>query len=267
MITNLIAEAALFSAVFLFIYMNLWFILALILKDNSIIDYVWGTGFILVAAVSLLVGNAEYGLDIRKIIITSIVTLWGFRLAFHIYLRNRGKGEDWRYKKWRDEWGKWFLPRTYLQIFMLQGILLFIISTPIIIVNSTPESELFILGLVGTLIWLVGFYFETVGDWQLSRFKKNPANSDKIMTTGLWKYTRHPNYFGEVTMWWGIYYLAITVKVPLGLFSIVSPLLISFLILKVSGVTMLESKFEGNPEFEAYKLRTNAFIPWFPKKV
>ncbi|MFW9917837.1 MAG: DUF1295 domain-containing protein [Candidatus Thorarchaeota archaeon] len=266
MALDVVLEAALLSAVFLFLYLNLWFILALIFKDNSIMDYAWGTGFILVAIVSLLAGEVADDLNLRSLIVTALVTLWGLRLALYIFLRHRGKGEDWRYKKWREDWGKWFVPRSYLQVFMLQGILLMIIAAPIIVVNSVSDSDLTAVDLLGVLVWLIGFFFEAAGDWQLSQFKKDPNNKGKIMTTGLWKYTRHPNYFGEVTMWWGIFLMALLVEFPLGLASIIGPAVITFLILRVSGITMLEAKYKGNPDFEAYAQRTSAFFPWFPKK-
>jgi steroid 5-alpha reductase family enzyme len=147
---------------------------------------------------------------------------------------------------------------------MLQGVFLFIIAQPIIFINFSLREDLTVIDFLGICVWCIGFIFEAVGDYQLRAFKKRPENKGKIMTTGLWKYTRHPNYFGEVIVWWGIFLLALSVKN--GWMAVVSPLLISFLILRVSGVTMLEKKYAGNPDFEAYAKRTNAFFPWFAKK-
>ncbi|MGB6867261.1 MAG: DUF1295 domain-containing protein, partial [Candidatus Aminicenantaceae bacterium] len=178
---------------------------------------------------------------------------------------NRGKGEDFRYAKWRHDWGRWFMLRSYFQIFMLQGAFLFIIALPIMLVNFSGREDLTAIDFLGIGVWCIGFFFEAVSDYQLRQFKKRPENKGKIITTGLWKYTRHPNYFGEVVLWWGIFLLALSVKN--GWIVILSPLLLSFLILRVSGVTMLEKKYAGNAEFEAYAKRTNAFFPWFPKKV
>lgn len=244
----------------LFMYMSLFFVYALIRKRNDIADFAWGFGFILVALVSLFLFAATP----RKELVVVLVALWGLRLAMHIYFRNRGKKEDWRYKKWREDWGKWFIPRTYLQVFLLQGVLLLLIALPIIFVNTFDTGTVFgLLDFVAVLIWLFGFYFETVGDYQLYRFIKNPDNKGKIMKEGLWKYTRHPNYFGEITMWWGIWLIALSV--PYGWISVIGPLTITVLITKVSGIPMLEKKYEGDPEYEEYKKKTSRLIPWLKK--
>jgi len=148
---------------------------------------------------------------------------------------------------------------------MLQGFLLLVISYSIILVNYSMETGIKALDIIGLVLWLVGFFFEAVGDYQLIRFKRDEKNKGKIMTQGLWKYTRHPNYFGECVMWWGIFLIALSVKY--GWTAIISPLLITLLLLRVSGVVMLEKKYIGNKEFEDYAKKTSAFFPWFPKKI
>jgi steroid 5-alpha reductase family enzyme len=192
-----------------------------------------------------------------------LVTVWGVRLALHIGLRNLGKGEDARYRKWREEWGKHFVLRSFLQIYILQGILLLVISIPVIRVVTAPDSPLTLMDFLGTTVWLIGFLFEAISDWQLLQYKKDPANKGKVITTGLWRYSRHPNYFGEVTLWWGIYLIALTL--PNGWMTIIGPITITVLILGVSGIPMLEKKYEGNAEFNEYKRRTSAFFPLPPK--
>ncbi|MCJ7679308.1 MAG: DUF1295 domain-containing protein, partial [Candidatus Aminicenantes bacterium] len=171
---------------------------------------------------------------------------------------------DFRYAKWRKEWGRWFVLRSYFQVFILQGVLMGIIALPILLVNASMKPGLTWLDGLGVAVWVIGFCFETMGDLQLARFKKNPSNKGKIMTSGLWRYTRHPNYFGESAMWWGIF--LITLSVPGGWVGVVSPVLITFILLFVSGVRMLEKKYGDNPEFQAYAERTSVFIPFPPKK-
>lgn len=247
------------------IYMTVWFVLALVRKDNSIADIAWGLGFVLVAAVTFLRRGSSLFLPL---LVTSLVAVWGARLAVHIFLRNRKRGEDPRYAEWRRKWGPSFLWRSYLQVFLLQGLFLLVISSPIILVNSNPYNPTVIVDggswFVGFIVWCLGFLFEAVGDAQLARFKRDPGNRGKIMDKGLWRYSRHPNYFGEALMWWGIFLVAL--EVPLGWTTVVSPVLITFLLVRVSGIPMLEKKYAGNAEFQAYARRTNAFVPWFPKK-
>jgi steroid 5-alpha reductase family enzyme len=249
------------AGVTVFLYMIAVFGLALWRKDNSVIDVAWGLGFILVALVSFF---HDRGIEARHILVTLLVLVWGVRLALHIYSRNRGRGEDYRYARWRKDWGRWFLPRSFLQIFMLQGAFLLVISYPVLLVNSSTAGALFPLDVVGTGVWLIGFFFEAWGDYQLRKFKQKAENKGKIMTAGLWKYTRHPNYFGEAAMWWGLFVIALAV--PGGWTAVISPVLITFLLLKVSGVAMLEKKYANNSEFSAYARRTSAFFPWIPKQ-
>lgn len=244
----------------LFVYMSLWFVVSLIKKRNDVADVAWGLGFVLMTWSSfLLYGNS----GARGFLVGILVSVWGLRLAWHIYRRNKGKVEDYRYLAWRNEWGRWFYLRSYVQVYILQGVLLFLIALPVFIINKSTGTALGVLDLLGVAIWLFGFYFEAVGDAQLARFIKNPENRGKIMQSGLWAYTRHPNYFGEVTQWWGLWLIALTV--PNGWFGIIGPITITFLILKVSGIPMLEKKMEDNTEFAKYKKRVSIFFPLFRK--
>jgi steroid 5-alpha reductase family enzyme len=248
--------------IILFLYMNFWFVVSLLTKRNDVADVAWGFGFVLLAWASFFIGETN---GIIGIIVTLLVTVWGLRLSWHVHSRNKGKAEDYRYLAWRKEWGKWFYPRSYAQVYMLQGALLFLIALPVLVINKNFGGDLNILVMLGIAVWIVGFFFEVVGDWQLARFIKNEANKGKLMTRGLWRYTRHPNYFGEVTLWWGIWLVALSV--PYGWLTIIGPLTITVLILKVSGIPMLEKKMAEHPDFAEYKKKTSVFIPWFRKNV
>ncbi|HSV94859.1 MAG TPA: DUF1295 domain-containing protein [Spirochaetia bacterium] len=247
-------------ALIILAYMTCWFILAAITKRNDVADIAWGLGFIVVVAYLYLTTSNH---SIQFIIITLFTTLWGIRLTTHIYGRFIKKSEDIRYVEMKKDWGVLYYPRTFLQVFVLQGFFMLLISTSAIVASQAPISPLHWLNIVGLLVWIVGFVFETFGDLQLSQFISKQENKGKLMTSGLWRYTRHPNYFGEVSQWWGIFLLVITL--PQWYLAIISPLTISFLILKVSGIPMLEKKYEGRKDFEIYRQKTNAFFPWPPK--
>lgn len=250
------------TVIILLVFMTLLFAVALRVKDNSIVDVAYGLAFVLVSWGAYLYQGGTYP---RQLLLLALITLWGLRLAGHIFLRKRGEsGEDFRYRQWREDWGETFVWRSFLQIFMLQGAVIWLVSLPILLVISEPGEVLGILDLLGAVIWLLGFTFEAIGDWQLLRFKQDSENRGKVIQSGLWRYTRHPNYFGEAILWWGIFLIA--VGSSLGWIAIISPLLINFLLLKVSGIPLLEAKYQDNPDFADYKQRTNAFFPWFPKK-
>lgn len=248
-------------ALILYVYMSIWFVVSLIKKRNDVADVAWGLGFVLMTWSSYFLSGDS---GVRGLLVGLLVTIWGFRLAWHIYTRNRGKAEDYRYLAWRKAWGKWFFPRSYVQVYLLQGMLLFIIALPVLLINKSSGTSLSLLDFLGVVVWLLGFYFEVVGDAQLARFIANSANKGKLMQSGLWSYTRHPNYFGEVTQWWGLWLIALSV--PNGWLGIVGPITITFLILKVSGIPMLEKKMAENQEFSEYKRRVSIFIPMLPKK-
>jgi steroid 5-alpha reductase family enzyme len=250
----------LYLALILFGYMNFWFIVSLIKKRNDVADVAWGLGFVLLAWSSFYLWMEKSGL---ALLVNFLVSIWGIRLALHISQRHVGKPEDYRYLKWRQEWGKWFYLRSYFQVYILQGIFLFLIALPVLVINNSPNL-INIFTISGIAVWLIGFYFEVVGDYQLSQFIKDPNNKGKLMMSGLWAYSRHPNYFGEVAQWWGIFLIALPLNY--GWVSIIGPITITFLILKVSGVPMLEKKMEQNPAFAEYKNRTSMFFPLPTKK-
>jgi steroid 5-alpha reductase family enzyme len=244
----------------IFIYANAWFLLSVLLKRNDIADIAWGLGYVLLCIFLFFTQqNSPVAL-----LLYGLVTLWGLRLAMHIGLRTLGKAEDFRYRQWREDWGQWVHLRAYFQVYLLQGAILLIIISPLFWASQDGDAELSWLSLPGTLIWAVGFFFQAVGDWQLKQFQKRKKKGE-IMQTGLWKYSRHPNYFGEICMWWGIFLLALPVEY--GIWGIISPLMITFLLLYVSGIPMLEYKYKGNPAFEEYKKRTSALLPLPPRNL
>lgn len=247
--------------IILFLYMNSWFLASLFKKRNDIVDIAWGTGFVLVSWVSLAIGRS---FGSANILLALLVSVWGIRLAWHISARNKGKSEDYRYLAWREEWGKLFYIRSYLQIYILQGILLFLISLPILLMNRNMVPLGSTIVYLGTIVWLIGFLFEVVGDFQLKKFIENSNNKGELLQSGLWKYTRHPNYFGEVLLWWGIWLMTFRLT---GLWlTIIGPITITLLILRVSGISMLEKKMSKHRDFSDYKRRTSAFFPLPPKK-
>jgi len=243
-------------------YMSVWFGISLVRKRNDVADEAWGLGFVVLAWWSLVIGA---GLSGRGLLVGILVSIWGLRLAWHIHRRHQGKPEDSRYQQWRKDWGKWFYLRSYAQVFLFQGLLIFLVALPVMMINVAQGPQLGWFDVIGIIVWLVGFTFEAVGDAQLARFKTDPTNKGKLIQSGLWGYTRHPNYFGEVTMWWGIWLMALSA--PNGMLSIIGPLTITWLILKVSGVSLLEKKMMNNPDFAEYERRTSMFIPWLRKDI
>lgn len=254
------------TAVLVFSYMTTWFVISVAGKRNDVADIAWGLGFVIVAIAAYIQNDQPGNIARLSMILT---TIWGIRLATHIALRNRGKKEDFRYAKWRKDWGKYFYLRSYLQVFLFQGLLLLLVVMPVTLsTGASTRTDISSWAAAGVLTWLFGFYFEAVGDFQLSQFIRNPANKGKLMTSGLWQYTRHPNYFGEVTQWWGLWIIlcASTLSTNYKLLGLVGPLTITVLILFVSGVPILEKKYKDDKAFQAYAKRTNKFFPWNPKK-
>lgn len=247
------------------VYFMVFFILGTLQKNNAIVDLAWGAGFVYAAVLAVVLQVLKgHSVDLVSWILVALVTLWGTRLSYHLFLRNHGKPEDFRYANWRREWGKWVVPRAFVQVYLLQAIMMMVISYGVLYGISQLDKKLNLLTVLGLLVWMIGFYFESTGDRQLAVFKSNPANKGRIIKSGLWRYSRHPNYFGEATLWWGI---LITVLSCTGNpITIISPVTITFLLLFVSGVPLLEKKYQGNAEFEDYAKITPKFFPWFPKK-
>jgi len=230
------------------------------LRNASIVDIFWGAGFVLAAG--LYFWLTPHGYLPRKLLITALVSLWGLRLSLHILRRNWGQPEDFRYRKWREETGPAWWWQSYFRVFLLQGGLLWVISAPLLAAQAAAPARLTGLDLLGAGLWLVGFLFESIGDAQLARFKANPANRGKVMDRGLWRYTRHPNYFGDAAQWWGLFLMAAAAG---GWWTVFSPLLMTVLLLRVSGVALLERSLSARPGYAEYAARTSAFFPWFPK--
>ena len=242
--------------------MIIGWLLSLVLKNVTVVDSLWGLGFVMIAWTTFLLTD---GFLTRKLLIAFLVTLWGVRLSIYLTLRNWGKGEDPRYGLWREKSGKHFLIVSLFKVFLLQALFLWAISISIQygMVSTTPEMITW-LDMLGLILWGVGFIFEAVGDWQLAAFKSNPANKGKVMDQGLWAYTRHPNYFGECFMWWGIFLIAFST--PNSWWTILSPLTITAVLLKMTGIPLTEKTIVTHrPGYKEYIQRTNAFFPWFPK--
>lgn len=256
-------ELLIYSLMALFVYMSGLFVVSLLLKNNGVADIGYGLAFIVVILA------AFFQIPILQpfmIVMVGLPFIWAVRLATRIYLKNKGRPEDFRYKAWRDSWGKSFTIRSFFQVYMLQGLVVFIVSLPVTLAliyqTAFINTGLFYFSLS---LWALGFFFEAVGDYQLDKFINNPQNKGLIMTQGLWKYTRHPNYFGESTMWFALAIMSISISSAPSLVFL-SPLLITFLLIKVSGVPLLEKKWEGHPDWEIYKKNTSVFLPLPSKK-
>lgn len=249
--TLLTNAAVLLAAVLLLWIVSLW------KRDASIADAFWGMGFVIVAWNSWLGGAAD---SARVLLLTCLTTIWGLRLSVFLVVRNLSHGEDRRYGVMRAHHGRSFWWVSLFTVFLLQGAILWFISWPLQV--TAAQESLAALGWLdglGVLVFSIGVFFETVGDWQLARFKANPRNAGRVMDRGLWGYTRHPNYFGDFCVWWGLYLVAAAGGAG---WTVGSPLLMSFLLLKVSGVKLLETDItDRRPDYADYQGRTNAFFP------
>jgi steroid 5-alpha reductase family enzyme len=239
----------------------LWLV-SLVREDASIADRFWGLGFVVLAGWYASRGDGWTG---RSILLLGLTAVWGLRLSLHIHVRNRGKPEDPRYARWREETGDSWWWRSLFKVFLLQAVILWIVAAPLLAGLDGPTPDHFtLLDGIGSVLWLIGFVFEAVGDAQLAAFKRDPANRDRVLSTGLWCYTRHPNYFGDAVVWWGLFTIA--ASTPAGLWTAFGPALMTFLLARISGVPMLESRLrETRPGYAEYVERTSAFVPWPPK--
>ena len=235
-------------------------LISVVIKDASIVDITWGLGFATVATVLWIADDSRSSLDTLLWIMT---LMWGLRLCLYLARRNLGHGEDYRYVAMRKRWGPAFPVISFLTVYTLQGTLMWIVSLPVQL-SHRQEGSIGVLAIIGLVLWLVGFYFESVGDLQLRRFKADPSNEGKVLDSGLWRYTRHPNYFGDACVWWGIALVACSVSV--GRWGLIGAAVMNLLLLKVSGVALLERSLKRRkPDYQAYVERTSAFIPRPPK--
>lgn len=248
------------GAIVILVAMTLLWLLSLLIQDASIIDIFWGTGFVIVGWAYFLMSSSD---GIRSWLLIIPVSVWGLRLTLHLAKRNIGKGEDFRYQRWREEEGKrwWWL--SYIRVFLLQGLIMWIVSISLAATlfysNSLPDM----LNYVALLLWFIGFVFEAGSDWQLMTFRSNPDNAGKVLNTGFWRYSRHPNYFGDAVQWWAFYVIALGTG---AWWTIISPIIMTFLLTRVSGVPMLEHSLKKRkPAYQEYVEKTSAFFPMPPK--
>lgn len=241
--------------------LSVWAI-SITLHDASIVDIFWGIGFALIATFSWAVAE---GYEPRRSLIAVLTGIWGGRLALYLLWRNWGREEDYRYQAMRRRHGERFTFVSLYSVFALQGALMWLVSLPVQVASSSPTPTAWTwVDAAGVALWGMGLFCESVGDWQLARFKGDPANQGKVMDRGLWAYTRHPNYFGDACVWWGLFLIALAT--PTGKWVIFSPVLMTFFLLRVSGVPLLERRMvKTRPEYAEYARRTSAFVPWFPK--
>ncbi len=244
------------------VVMIVCWVASLIQRDASLVDRVWGVAFVVAAWSYAVVADVW---TTRTWLALVLVTVWGVRLSVYITWRNWGHGEDKRYVAMRERNPSSFVIRSLVTIFLLQGLLAWVISLPLLAATSLASpAELIWLDVVGIVLWLAGFVFEAGGDWQLSRFLADPANRGKVMDRGLWRYTRHPNYFGDTVVWWSYFVLALAVG---AWWTALGPVLMTFLIVKVSGVALTDKGMGSSSRegYDEYVRRTNAFFPWFPR--
>ncbi len=250
------------TVVAVILYFTLWFGLAQVKNRLDLVDIAWGGGFIV--AVMVLAYANQGDLSYAQVLTTTLVIVWGMRLSYHILSRNWNKPEDARYVAMRKKWRRMPVLQAFLRVYMLQAILLTVIALPLVAIASSkdPFNSDFLLGL-GFAVWLTGITIEAIADKQLADFLKK--KSGKVMNKGLWAYSRHPNYFGEVTLWWGIWLISLSIN-PVW-WSIVGPLTITYLILFVSGVPLLEERYKKNKTYQEYAKQTSKFVPLPPKNL
>jgi steroid 5-alpha reductase family enzyme len=243
------------------VMVSLWLV-SLLLRNSSIVDGYWGPGFLVITLVAGCVGS---GATCRTVLITTLVAIWSLRLGGYITWRNFGGGEDYRYAAMREHHGRAFAWVSLFTIFGLQGALMWLISMPLQMAVVSPSPPGWTLwDVVGLTLWCAGFLMETIGDWQLARFKADPQNHGQVLDKGLWAWTRHPNYFGEAVLWWGYFFIALST--PIGIWTVLSPILMTYLLLRFSGVALLEKALvDRRPGYREYVERTSAFLPWPPR--
>ncbi len=235
--------------------------IALARKRYDTIDTFWGLGFALVALVSLPLGDGPLSL---RLVVTALTVVWGVRLSLHLHLRNHNLPEDPRYVRMVERAGPNPAAKIFVRVYLLQAVVLYFVSLPVQFAQY--GTGLGVLGWLGVVVWLVGFAFETIGDDQLRRFKADPSNRGKVLDTGLWRYTRHPNYFGDACVWWGLYLLACSTW-P-GAATVLSPIAMTYTLARGTGKPLLEKGMaRTRPAYASYVERTSGFFPLPPKRV
>lgn len=256
-------EAMLVAAITISCVMVATWLVSLLLKNASIVDIVWGLGFVITSWVLAVTIDGD---STRQLLLAVMVGLWGLRLGGYLAKRNIGHGEDWRYKAMRKKKGARFGLISLVTVFGLQGVLMWIVSLPVMFGNSDATPGVGPLAVIGVMVWAVGLSFEAIGDWQLVQFKKDPNNAGKVMQTGLWSLTRHPNYFGDALLWWGIGIVG--AETGSGVIGFIGPVVMTVFLLRVSGVPMLERSLMKRREgYAEYAARTSSFIPRPPKRI
>ena len=254
-------EIMLTVAIVIAAVMIITWVVSLVLRDASVVDPVWPLAFIAVAITALIAGSGDEG---RRILIACVVAIWGARLSIHLLVRNAGKEEDFRYAAMRAKRGHRFWLTSLVTVFLLQGLLVWVVSLPVQL-SAIPDRPLGWLAIIGAIVWVLGVVFEAIGDAQLTRFKANPASRGQVLDTGLWRYTRHPNYFGDFLVWWGIFLIA--AESGAGAWGVAGPLLMTLLLVKVSGAGLLEKDIAvRRPGYADYVRRTSGFMPLPPKR-
>jgi len=243
------------SGAALFLVAAIFWVFSLIRDDVSIVDSLWSMMFLLAAAIYFAMSPQQ---EPRELLLMVLVTVWAVRLSAYITLRNHGEPEDYRYQEIRKNNDPGFRFKSLYIVFILQAILAWVISLPLFAAMGA-STPLGLFDYAGIAFWVIGMVFESIGDLQLSRFRSNPDNKGKVLDSGLWRFTRHPNYFGNFMLWWGFYLIALSAG---AWWTIISPMLMTFLLLRVSGVALLEKDIsERRPQYAAYVRRTNAFFP------
>ncbi|MCH2201487.1 MAG: DUF1295 domain-containing protein [Fuerstiella sp.] len=276
---NVIANSAVITGTL----MIMTWIISMYLKDASVVDLIWGSGFVLISWTAFLTAA-----DSDNWLLPVLTSIWGLRLSCYLAWRNHGQAEDYRYQAMRKRHGEAFPMVSLLTVFGLQGVIMWIVSLPLqagaITIDSvlsggtvlqessaplqwgsiTTDSGWHWLRVPGVTLWAIGLFFETVGDWQLARFKANPDSSGQVLETGLWRFTRHPNYFGDFLVWWGLYFVAVSASGAW--WTVIGPVVMSLFLMRISGVTLLEKTLKKTkPQYVDYISRTNAFFPGLPR--
>lgn len=256
-------DVMMWSAVGIAALMVTTWIVSVVMTNASIVDIVWGAGFVLTAWISRIVGDGD---ELRQWLLTILTTIWGSRLAVYLLWRNSGHGEDFRYRAMRKRWGPRFSWISLVTVFCLQGVLMWIVSLPVQLGQTDATPDVGVLAWVGVAVFAVGLFFEVVGDAQLARFKSDETNAGKVMSSGLWRYTRHPNYFGDACVWWGLSLIA--AETGSAAWGLIGAVVMTVLLRRVSGVTLLEKSLKKRREgYDEYIRRTSPFLPLPPKRV